>query len=94
MLHYKIDVLKTLADRGYTANRMRREKILSEATMQNLRQGGNINTKTLNTICIILRCQPSDIIEIVPTDEEKIKYFWITLKIVLTNTKNNVMIYP
>ena len=71
----KIDVLKTLADRGYTANRMRREKILSEATMQNLRQGGNINTKTLNTICIILRCQPSDIIEIIPTDEEKIKYF-------------------
>ena len=70
MLHYKIDVLKTLADRGYTANRMRREKILSEATMQNLRQGGNINT-----ICIILRCQPSDIIEIIPTDEEKIKYF-------------------
>ena len=54
MLHYKIDVLKTLADRGDTANRMRREKILSEATMQNLRQGGNINSKTLNTICIIL----------------------------------------
>ena len=75
MLHYKIDVLKTLADLGYTANKMRREKILSEATMQNLRQGGNINTKTLNTICIILRCQPSDIIEIIPTDEEKIKYF-------------------
>lgn len=75
MLHYKVDILKTLAERGYTANRMRREKILSEATMQNLRQGGNINTKTLNIICLILRCQPSDIIEIIPTDEEKIKYF-------------------
>ena len=75
MLHSKIDVLKTLAERGYTANKMRREKILSESTMQNLRRGGDINTKTLNTICIILRCQASDIIEIVPTDEEKIKYF-------------------
>ena len=75
MLHYKIDVLKTLAERGYSANYMRREKILSEATMQNLRNGRNINTKTLNTICLILRCQPSDIIEIIPTDEEKIKYF-------------------
>lgn len=75
MLHYKIDVLKTMAERGYTANRMRREKILSESTIQNLRNGGNINTTTLNTICVILRCQPSDVIEIIPTDGEKIKYF-------------------
>lgn len=29
----------------------------------------------INTICIILRYQPSDIIEITSTDEEKIKYF-------------------
>lgn len=63
MLTYKIDVLKELAQRGYTANRMRKEKILSESTMQNLRNRGDINTKTLNTLCIILRCQPSDIIE-------------------------------
>lgn len=75
MLRYKIDILEALAKHGYTANRMRREKILSEATMQNIRQKGNINTKTLNIICVILRCQPSDIFEIVPTDEEKIKYF-------------------
>ena len=75
MIKYKIDVLKTLADRGYTANRMRREKILSEATMQNLRQKGHINTKTLNILCVILRCQPSDIMEVIPSDEEKIKYF-------------------
>lgn len=75
MIQYKIDVMKALAERGFTANRMRREKILSESTMQNLRRGGNITAETLNVICIILRCQPSDILEIVPTNEEKIKYF-------------------
>lgn len=75
MIQYKIDVMKALAERGFTANRMRREKILSESTMQNLRRGGNITAETLNVICIILRCQPSDVLEIVPTDEEKIKYF-------------------
>ena len=75
MFSYKIDVLKALSERGYTSTRMRKEKILSEATMQNLRKGKGITTDTLNTICIILRCQPSDILEIVPTDEEKIKYF-------------------
>ena len=75
MIQYKIDVMKSLAARGYTANRMRREKIISEGSMQILRNHGNITLKTLNTICVILRCQPSDVIEVVPTDEEKIKFF-------------------
>ena len=75
MFHYKIDILKALSEKGYTSTRMRKEKVLSEATMQSLRTGKGITTDTINTICIILRCQPSDIIEIIPTDEEKIKYF-------------------
>lgn len=75
MFFYKIDVLKALSERGYTSTRMRKEKIMSEATMQNIRKGKGITTDTINTICIILRCQPSDIIEIEPTDEEKIKFF-------------------
>lgn len=75
MFTYKIDILKELSAKGYTSTRMRKEKILSEATMQNIRKGKGITTDTINTICIILRCQPSDIIEIIPTDEEKIKYF-------------------
>lgn len=75
MYKYKIDVMKELSERGFTSTRMRKEKILSEATMQNLRKGKGITTDTLNTICVILRCQPSDVLEIVPTDEEKIKYF-------------------
>ena len=75
MYKYKIDVMKELSERGFTSTRMRKEKILSEATMQNLRKGKGITTDTLNTICVILRCQPSDLLEIIPTDEEKIKYF-------------------
>lgn len=75
MFSYKIDVLKALSERGNTSTRMRKEKIMSEATMQNLRKGKGITTDTINTICIILRCQPSDILEIEPTDEEKIRFF-------------------
>jgi putative transcriptional regulator len=75
MINYKIDPLKELAKRGYTANRLRKNKMLSESTMQRLREKGDINTKTLNTLCVILKCQPSDIIEVVPTDEEKIKFY-------------------
>lgn len=75
MFKYKIDILKSLSDRGYNATKIRKDKILSQATMQNIRQGKGITTDTINTICVILRCQPSDIIEIVPTEDEKIKYF-------------------
>lgn len=75
MYKYKIDILKELSAKGYTSTRMRKEKILSEATMQNIRKGKGITTDTINTICCILRCQPSDIIEVSPTDEEKIKFF-------------------
>lgn len=75
MINYKIDVLKALSEKGFTCSRMRKEKILSEATMQNLRNKESITLKTLNTICIILRCQPSDVVEIIASDEEKIKFF-------------------
>lgn len=75
MWKYKKDILKELSSRGYTSTKIRKDKILSQATLQNIRQGKGITTDTINTICVILRCQPSDIIEIIPTDDEKIKYF-------------------
>jgi putative transcriptional regulator len=78
MFVYKIDILKALVEHGYNATKIRKDKILSQATMQNIRQGKGITTDTINTICLILRCQPSDVIEIIPTEEEKIKYFFDT----------------
>lgn len=36
--------------------------------------GKNITLETLNKICVMCGLQPGDIIEVVPTDEEKIKY--------------------
>ena len=54
MFKYKIDILKSLSDRGYNATKIRKDKILSQATMQNIRQGKGITTDTINTICLIL----------------------------------------
>lgn len=75
MIKYKVDIVKALADKGFTATKIRENKLISQATLQNLRQGKNINITTLNDICIMLRCQPNDLIEIVPSDEEKLKFF-------------------
>lgn len=42
MFVYKINVMKELEKRGYPSVRMRKEKILSEGTMQSLRKGKGI----------------------------------------------------
>lgn len=75
MIKYKIDVLAELSKRGYNTAKIRKEKLISEATLTRIRHSGDINTTTLNALCIMLRCQPGDILEVIPTNEEKIKYF-------------------
>lgn len=75
MIVYKMDVIKALAEKGFTTTKIRREKLLSEGTLQRLRKKENINTSTLNDVCIMLRCQPSDVLGVVASDEEKIKFF-------------------
>ncbi|MGN8888543.1 helix-turn-helix domain-containing protein [uncultured Blautia sp.] len=37
-------------------------------TIQRLRSGKTITTKTLNTLCSVIGCQVSDILEFVPDD--------------------------
>ena len=67
--------MKELSSKGYTSTLIRKNKWISEATLTKIRQGGNINTSTLNILCVLLKCQPSDILRVVPSDEEKIKYY-------------------
>ena len=66
MFVYKIDVLQELSDIGYTANRMRREKLLGQATIQQIREGKVVGISSLHTICELLDCQPGNIIKYVP----------------------------
>ena len=75
MIKYKIDVMQELAARGYNTGRIRREKLLAESTLTKIRRGEPVNVATLNDICIMLRMQPGDVLEVVATDEEKIKFF-------------------
>lgn len=75
VIKYKIDVVKELSNRGYTTSLIRKNKWISEATMTKIRRGENINTSTLNTLCVMLKCQPGDILEVEPTDEEKVEYY-------------------
>jgi len=75
MIRYKIDVFKALKQNGFNQTRIQRENLLPRQTITNIKAGGGITLDTLNKICLMCRLQPGDIIEVIPSDEEKIKYY-------------------
>lgn len=75
MMKYKIDIFAALKARGYSQSQLLKNKTLSSRTAALIRSGEMVTPEIINRICLLLRCQPGDILEVIPTDEEKIKYF-------------------
>jgi len=69
MIELKFDVVKTLKDYGYNTSRVRREKILSEATLQALRHGHIPSIDALDKLCAVLDMQPGNILRYIPDDK-------------------------
>ena len=69
-LKYKIDVLSALKAAGYSTYKLRKEKLLGEATLQQLRNNELVSWKNIETLCKLLNMQIGDIIEYVPEDKE------------------------
>lgn len=69
-LRYKIDVLEALKEAGYSSTRLRKEKLMGESYMSQLRHGGMVSWKTIETICRLLNCQPGDLVEYAPDGAE------------------------
>ncbi len=71
MIRYKIKVLDALKDAGYNTYRLQKDKLLAGGTVQKLRsRDTSLTVENLNTICELMRCQPGDILEWVPDEEE------------------------
>lgn len=62
-IKYKIDVLSELKAAGYSTYKLRKGKILSERTIQLLREGKLIALESIDILCKLLKCQPGDILE-------------------------------
>lgn len=62
-IKYKTDVLKLLKESGYSTYRLRKEKMLGEATIQKIRNGELVSWESISAICQLLQCQPGDILE-------------------------------
>ena len=64
-MQFKIDVLEALKAKGYTTYVLRIENILSQCTLQKLREGKGLSWENIERICGLLECQPGDLIEYV-----------------------------
>lgn len=67
-IQYKGNILQLLKDAGYNTTRLRREKILGEATIQKLREDKLVSWANVDTICGLLNCQIGDILERVKSE--------------------------
>ena len=63
-----LDILKRLSDHGWSGNRLQHEHLISNGTIAQIRTGKPITTATIDTICRLCDCQPSDLIRYVPDE--------------------------
>lgn len=59
-LEYKYDILEKLKATGYSTDKLRQKKYLSESVIQHLRLGERISWASIERICSLLNCQPGD----------------------------------
>jgi putative transcriptional regulator len=63
MIKYRLDVILALKAKGYTTYKLRKEKLLSESTIQKLRNQRSVSWDNINSICKLLNCQPGELLE-------------------------------
>jgi len=71
---FKFDKLFiTMKNKGVSTYRLREECVLDSKTIRRLKANENVELKTLDKICNYLDCKIEDIMELVPTEEDKEK---------------------
>ena len=61
---YKIDIMAKLKECGYNTTRLRKEKLLAESTIQQLREDKLVSWRNIERICILLNCNIGDILSL------------------------------
>ncbi len=62
-------LLKLLNEAGINSYVIKRDKIIGQSTFQKIKNGGDIDTRTIDKFCKLLNCQPGDILEYVDDEE-------------------------
>ena len=61
-----------LKEKGKTMYDLRKEKIVGVATLEKMRKSeGHVDTRSIESLCEYLACQPGDLMEYIREDEAK-----------------------
>lgn len=72
-LQFKVNILEALKEKGYTTYKLRKENILSQSTLQKLREGKGLAWENIERLCALLDCQPGDLLEYVKEAAEPVQ---------------------
>ncbi len=56
-------LLRKMEEKGLTTYKIRKQKIISESTLQHIREDKAITTDAIGALCEVLDCQPGDLLE-------------------------------
>ena len=59
-----------MKQKGLTTYKIRQDNIISQSALTAIKQGKSVTTDTISKLCKALNCQPGDILEYVPDDED------------------------
>ena len=74
MITYKQNILRLLKNHGYSAYRLRKDKIMSAERIQRLRRGALPSWRELAIICQLTGESVSDLIEYAPDQARAVSY--------------------
>ena len=72
-LQFKVNILESLKEKGYTTYKLRKDNILSQSTLQKLREGKGLAWENIERLCALLECQPGDLLEYVKEAAETVQ---------------------
>jgi len=56
-------LLILMKEQGLTSYTMKKDNIIGQATLKKIKEGGDIDTRSIAKLCKLLNCQPGDILE-------------------------------
>lgn len=58
-------LIRLMNEKGVTSYTIKKDNIIGQATLKKIKEGGDIDTRSIAKLCKLLNCQPGDILEYV-----------------------------
>ena len=59
-----------MKEKGLTTYKIRKDNIISQGALTSLRAGKSVTIETIEKLCMVLDCQPGDILEYIPKEKD------------------------